>query len=125
MSKYKYRSFWEFLAVGLALVSFVSIVLAFACPCLHEQFGNTAITFATLAGAILVFSTLEIQRKALHEEKSKNDVSQFDSRFYPILSSFRKDAANLEIFGDYLSDNGIGVRKIYKGKMVLKPPRVR
>lgn len=98
----------------MASASFVSIVFAFVCPCLHEQLENIAIAFATLAGAILVFSTLEIQRKALQEEKSKNDISQFDSRFYPILSSFRKDAADFEIVGDYLSDDGIGVRRSFK-----------
>lgn len=117
MSGYnRQRSNWEYLAIGLASASFVSIVFAFVCQCLHEQLENTAIAFATLAGAILVFSTLEIQRKALQEEKSKNDILGFDSRFYPILSSFRKDAEDFEILGDYLSHHGTGVRKSYKGE---------
>jgi len=116
MSGDKKRSFWEYLAIGLAFVSLVSIVLAFVYPCLHEQLENMAIAFATLAGAILVFSTLEVQRNALQEEKSKNDESRFDSHFYPILSSFRKDAAEFEILGDYLSDDGLGTRKSYKGE---------
>ena len=63
-----------------------------------------------------MFSTLEVQRNALQEEKSKNDESRFDSHFYPILSSFRKDAAEFEILGDYLSDDGLGTRKSYKGE---------
>lgn len=116
MSEDKQRSNWEYLAIGMASVSFVSIVFAFVCPCLHEQLENTAIACATLAGAILVFSTLEVQRKALQEEKSKNDELRFDSHFYPILSSFRKDAEDFEILGDYLSQRGSGVRKSYKGE---------
>lgn len=99
------------------------MVLAFVYPCLRDVCGNAAITFATLTGAILVFSTLEIQRKALQEDKSKNDESRFDSHFYPILSSFRKDAADFEIIGDSLSDGGIGVRKSYKGENGFRAAR--
>ena len=82
MSGGKHRSVYEYIAIGLALLSIVSLVLAFAHPCLHNQYGNATLAFATLAGAILVFSTLEIQRKALQEDKSKNDESRFDSHFY-------------------------------------------
>ena len=99
------------------------MVLAFVYPCLRDVCGNAAITFATLTGAILVFSTLEIQRKALQEDKSKNDESRFDSHFYPILSSFRKDAAEFEILGDYLSNDGLGVRKSYQGENGFRAAR--
>ena len=62
--------------------------------------------FATLAGAILVFSTLQLQQKALQEETRKNESSRFNSQFYPILSNFRMDAANMEIVRDYISPKG-------------------
>lgn len=123
MSGYKHRSFYEYLAFATAILTLVAMVLAFVYPCLRDVCGNAAITFATLTGAILVFSTLEIQRKALQEDKSKNDESRFDSHFYPILSSFRKDAADFEIIGDSLSDGGIGVRKSYKGENGFRAAR--
>ena len=123
MSGYKHRSFYEYLAFATAILTLVAMVLAFVYPCLRDVCGNAAITFATLTGAILVFSTLEIQRKALQEDKSKNDESRFDSHFYPILSSFRKDAAEFEIRGDYLSDDGLGVRKSYQGEKGFRAAR--
>lgn len=123
MSGYKHRSLYEYLAFATAILTLVAMVLAFVYPCLRDVCGNAAITFATLTGAILVFSTLEIQRKALQEDKSKNDESRFDSHFYPILSSFRKDAAEFEILGDYLSDDGLGVRKSYQGENGFRAAR--
>ena len=123
MSGKKKRSLYEYLAIGLALLTIVPIVLAFVYPCARDQYGTVALVLATLAGAILVFSTLEIQRKALQEDKSKNDESRFDSHFYPILSSFRKDAAEFEIRGDYLSDDGLGVRKSYQGEKGFRAAR--
>ena len=65
-------------------------------------FVSSSVTFATLAGSILVFSTLDLQRNILNEEIRKNEIERFNSRFYPILSSFRTDALNLEIIGDCL-----------------------
>ena len=73
-------------------------------------------TLATLAGAILVFSTLQLQQKALQEEKRENESSRFDSRFYPILSSFRMDAANMEISREYISPKGRDL-----GRETIKP----
>ena len=67
---------------------------------------NISSVLATLVGAILVFSTLEIQSKSLYEEIRKNKISRYDSRFYPILSSFRMDAANMEIVRDYIIQKG-------------------
>lgn len=84
-------------------------------PCWIDYIGSAS-ALATLAGAILVFSTLEMQSWALNEEKNKNDVARFDSRFYPILSSFRTDAANMDIFGDYISPRGIGAKLSDKGE---------
>lgn len=74
-----------------------------------------ATVLATLTGSILVFSTLEMQRKALNAERSKNEVERFDSRFYPILSSFRTDASNMKIEGEFISPKGIGVKSSYVG----------
>ena len=75
----------------------------------------TAAVLASLVGSILVFSTLEMQRKALNVERYKNEIERFDSRFYPILSSFRTDASNMKIAGDYISPRGIGVKSSYIG----------
>lgn len=83
--------------------------------CLFDYLGycndcaKYAPTIATLAGAILVFSTLEIQSQSLEEEKSKNKITRFDSRFYPILSSFRNDAANVEVIRKYIVNKGIEI----------------
>lgn len=52
-----------------------------------NNYTEIASVLATLVGGILVFSTLEMQRQSLNEEKKKNKISRFDSRFYPILSS--------------------------------------
>lgn len=99
------------------------ITLAVAClfaevrqcfPCLTNKI-EIATALATLAGSVLVFSTLEMQRKTLNEEKSKNEVERFDSRFYPILSNFRTDASDMNIAGDYISPKGIGVKSSYVG----------
>ena len=61
-----------------------------------------------MAGAILVFSTLNLQRKALNEEIRKNKFTRFDSRFYSILSIFRNDAINMEIVLDCIREKGRG-----------------
>lgn len=93
----------------LTAVLFIVFALVF---CLFDYIGyckscvKYASVFATLAGAILVFSTLEIQSQSLREEKSKNKITRFDSRFYPILSSFRTDAANVEIIRKYIVKKG-------------------
>lgn len=71
-----------------------------------DNFVGIASVFATLAGAILIFSTLEMQRQSLLEEKKKNFISRFDSRFYPILSSFRSDAINVEVIRHYIAPKG-------------------
>ena len=76
--------------------------------CSDNSLIGISATLATLAGAILVFSTLEIQRKALEEEISKNTYSRFDSQFFPILSSFRMDAANMENIVDKIQECGKG-----------------
>lgn len=63
-------------------------------------------TLATLAGAMLVYSTLELQRQAFEEEKKRNNSAQFASRFYPLLSNFRSDAASLIIRQQILTSKG-------------------
>lgn len=75
-----------------------------------------ASALGTIAGAILVFSTLELQRKSLNEEKQRNEIERFNSRFYPIMSSFRTDASNMEIIGNYISKKGIGTTSTYRGE---------
>lgn len=83
-----------------------AIILCFASfPC----YVKVASVFATLAGAVLVFSTLEMQRQSLEEEKRRNRNFRFDLRFYPILSSFRTDATKIEISRDYLVQRGVGL----------------
>ncbi len=94
------------LAVVFVIISISCIVGAFCFNCKNSQFIGASTTFATLAGAILVFSTLDIQRKALKEEIDKNELSRFDSRFYPILSSFRMDAANMENTLERIKEKG-------------------
>lgn len=98
---------------GIKVVATIFIVaaLVISVSSLYYQCYATIIigistTLATLASAILIFSTLQIQQKALQEETIKNEASRFDSRFYPILSSFRMDAANMEIVRDYISPKG-------------------
>ncbi|MBR4925990.1 MAG: hypothetical protein IKZ61_09595 [Prevotella sp.] len=91
-------------------------------PCTFNYIG-IASAFGTLAGAILVFSTLEMQRISLNEEKHKNEVERFDSRFYPILSSFRTDATDIDINGDCLSPKGIGTTVSYKGERAFVAAR--
>lgn len=98
----------------LTAVLFIVFALVF---CLFDYIGyckscvKYASVFATLAGAILVFSTLEIQSQALREEKNKNKTTRFDSRFYPILSSFRTDATNVEIIRKYIVKQGREIGK--------------
>ena len=103
-----------FLFVIIAVVSIIAGVFGYI-PCTYNYIG-IATAFGTLAGAILVFSTLEMQRKSLNEEKHNNEVERFNSRFYPILSSFRTDASNMEIIGDCLSLRGLGTTISYKGE---------
>lgn len=93
------------LCIALAIIS---IALAFIYQCSSNLFIGISTTFATLAGAILVFSTLELQRKALEEEICKNECSRFDSKFFPILSNFRMDAANMESILDRIREKGKG-----------------
>lgn len=106
----------QIIAVLLIIVAIASIVVEvtgfISCSI---NFIGIASVLATLAGAILVFSTLEMQRVSLVDEKHKNEVERFESRFYPILSSFRTDASNLKIAGDYISPRGIGVKSSYDG----------
>lgn len=110
-------------SIHLAVIFFIIAVSCIATSFLlnnnAEKLIGISTTFATLAGAILVFSTLEVQRKSLEEEISKNECSRFDSKFYPILSSFRMDAANMEITYDYIAirgkKRGQGVRMSYNG----------
>lgn len=96
---------------GIAILFIIATLVL----CLLDYFGycrgcvKYASVFATLTGAILVFSTLEIQSLSLEEEKNKNKIARFDSRFYPILSSFRTDAANVEIIRKYIVNKGIGI----------------
>ena len=71
----------------------------------------------------MVFSTLEMQRKSLNEEKHKNEIERFDSRFYPILSSFRLDASNMEIKGEFISLKGKGAISYYKGERAFMAAR--
>lgn len=99
--------------VAIKVVASIFIVAALALSiislyyqCYTTTFIGISSIYATLAGAILVFSTLQLQQKALQEETIKNEASRFDSRFYPILSSFRMDAANMEIVRDYISPKG-------------------
>lgn len=84
-----------------------------------STFAALSTTFATLTGAILVFSTLRQQQKSLDEEIKRNEQLRFDSRFYNILSSFRMDAANMEIIWDYIQQKGTGqgreAEMTYKG----------
>jgi hypothetical protein len=96
------------LAITFIVFAVSCIVLAFICKNSSTTFIGTSTSFATLAGAILVFSTLDMQRKALEEENSKNNYSRFDSRFYPILSSFRMDAANMENTLERIKEKGKG-----------------
>ena len=103
------------ITIWLKRFAYFFIVLAIICAaasllvkCIDNTLVGISTTFATLAGAILVFSTLELQNKALKEEISKNTYSRFDSRFYPILSSFRMDAANMENVVDKIRERGRG-----------------
>lgn len=106
-------------AIIFIIISILLIILSCFGISKCEKIFNVSMIFATLAGSILVFSTLEIQRKVLKEEKEKNELSRFDSQFYPILSSFRNDATEMEIVCEYISDTGknIGneIKSIYNG----------
>ena len=96
------------LAVIFIIIAITCIVFSFLCEYYSVSYIAISSTFATLAGAILVFSTLDIQRKLLEEEMTKNEISRFDSKFYPILSSFRMDAANMENKLDRIKEKGKG-----------------
>lgn len=93
-------------AVIFIIIAIACVITSFSCIFLADTYVGISSTFATLASAILVFSTLEIQHQLLKEEIRKNECSRFDSRFYPILSSFRMDAANMEISRDYIIQKG-------------------
>ena len=102
-----HRSVIMFIAKACILTAIVFVILSFfTCGRLSDIFVDTSVTFATLAGAILVFSTLELQRKELEEEKRNNKTSRFDSKFHPLLSSLRMDATNMEIVADFLVQKG-------------------
>lgn len=109
--------FFVLLAV---LFCVVETICHIDCNTTNFNYVGIASVLATLAGAMLVFSTLEIQRKTLEEEKMKFESSRFDSRFYQILSSFRTDASNMEIAGDHISPKGIGVRSTYIGELAFR-----
>lgn len=96
-------------------IAFVAAEILYNSRCFFDCIAIASV-FATLSGAILVFSTLEMQRRSLNEEKHRNETERFDSRFYPIISNFRTDASNIEITGDYISLNGIGSTASYKGE---------
>ena len=94
-------------AIICILTAIVFVILSFfSCDRLSDVFVGTSVTFATLASAILVFSTLELQRKSLEEVKKNNKTSRFDSKFHQLLSSLRMDATNMEIVADFLVQNG-------------------
>ena len=82
-------------AILCVLFAVASIILSFKCSNQSDIFTGVSVTFATLAGAILVFSTLNLQRKSLEEEKRKYETSRFDSKFHPLLSSFRMNGKRL------------------------------
>ena len=107
----------KFFAILFVLLSVTSIGIGIT-GCLPNPSNYLEIgsTLGTLAGAILVYSTLEMQRKSLNEEKHRNEIERFDSRFYPILSSFRTDASNMEIKGESLSPKDIGATQSYSCK---------
>ena len=90
------------IAIKVVATIFIVAALVFSVSSLYCQCYTTVLigistTLATLAGAILVFSTLQLQQKALQEEIRKNETSRFDSRFYPILSSFRMDVVSTTV----------------------------
>lgn len=98
------------LAILFIIISIICVIATFFTRWITIGISTT---FATLAGAILVFSTLDVQRKVLDEEISKNYYSLFDSRFYPILSSFRMDAANMENVVNQIREKGNGYGQTY------------
>ena len=112
--KLKFIKLIAILFIIVAVASIIAGVLGFI-PYIYNYIG-IASALGTLAGAILVFSTLEMQIKSLNEEKCKNEIERFDSRFYPILSSFRTDASKMEIIGDCLSPTGTGKTLTFKGE---------
>lgn len=107
MIKDVYQNWVSMIKVISVLFIVVAIALCFVDVTNQcDNFVGIASVFATLAGAILVFSTLEMQRQSLLEEKKKNLISRFDSRFYSILSSFRSDAINVEVIRHYIAPKG-------------------
>lgn len=119
MRKFNLAKTYQITAIIFISLSIILIILTCSGTVWCKKYIDVSLIFATLAGSILVFSTLEIQRKALKEEKAKNELSRFDSQFYPILSSFRKDAADMEIICGYISDtrNNVGneIKRTYNG----------
>ncbi len=107
------------------IISAVAVIIAGTIGYLScsTNYVGIASALGTLAGAILVFSTLEMQRESLYEEIHRNEIERFDSRFYPILSSFRTDASNMEITGEYISSKGIGAISSYKGERAFTAAR--
>lgn len=118
---------WTYIQIAIVcmLIAIAFVILSFIIKCerLSDILAATSVTFATLVGAILVFSTLELQRKALEEEKRSHCSSLFDSKFHPLLSSFRMDAANMEIIADFLvqkgKDYGKGTKNSYHAEMAF------
>lgn len=97
-------------AILFVIVAILCAVLSIMFNCHALYIVSLASVFATLSEALLVFSTLNIQRNVLEEEITKNELSRFDSRFYNILSSFRMDAMSIEIIADF-----IGTKEKNKG----------
>ena len=67
---------------------------------------GASMTFATLAGALLVYQTISLHQESLREEKKKHQKEQFDAQFFPLLKSQRECAARIKIKTDYLDKYG-------------------
>lgn len=109
--------YFKNIAIAFIFLAILCIVISF----LYIQCGFTtwlidvALVLATISGTLLVYSTLELQRKALNEEKTRHKLENFNAHFYPLLSSFRDDALKVEIIADVIGKNRRYEKKVCKG----------
>ena len=110
--------------VGVGILFVLTAIIALFVPCFFLTFSelpnDTAIVFATLSGAILVFATIRLQQQALEEEKQKNQRDRADAQFMPLLSSLRIDAGQIGFIFDTIGPQGKEIRYNSTGEIAFK-----
>lgn len=106
------------LSILCIVLAVVALFVPLFCPNLLPWSLGASTTFATLAGAFLVYKTLETQRKSLDEERNKNAIEKFNTMFHPLHSAFRDAALQFTFYEDFLEiqESSCECSRVLKGE---------